>query len=75
MTHLTIDHKNKCAYLKKTTRNCKKIAALTRVPEKIFSIEEARIFSKRLVKDGLPKSNYQALYVTGNRSPGIIVRS
>ena len=50
MTHLTIDNKKYVLLPEENYQELQKIAALKREPEKTFSIEEARIYSKKLIK-------------------------
>lgn len=50
MTHLTIDNKKYVLIPEENYQELQKIAALKREPEKTFSIEEARAFSKKLIK-------------------------
>jgi len=50
MTHLTIDNKKYVLLPEENYLELQKIAALKREPEKTFSIEEARAYSKKLIK-------------------------
>ncbi|MFI5137586.1 MAG: hypothetical protein ACHQIM_07145 [Sphingobacteriales bacterium] len=49
MTHLTIDNKKYVLIPEENYQELKKIAALKREPEKTFSIDEARAYSKKLI--------------------------
>jgi hypothetical protein len=50
MTHLTIDNKKYVLIPEENYHELQKNAALKREPEKTFSIEEARIYSKKLIR-------------------------
>jgi len=50
MTHLTIDNKKYVLIPEENYEELKKNAALKWKPEKIFSIEEARDYSKKLIR-------------------------
>lgn len=50
MTHLTIDNKKYVLIPERSYQALQKKAALKQKPEKTFSIEEARAYSKRLIK-------------------------
>jgi hypothetical protein len=50
MTHLTIDNKKYVLIPEENYQELQKNAALKHQPEKTFSIEEARAYSKKLIK-------------------------
>ena len=50
MTNLTIDNKKYVLIPEENYQELQKIAALKCKPEKTFSIEEARIYSKKLLR-------------------------
>jgi len=50
MTHLTIDNKKYVLISEENYQELQKKAALKSKPEKTFSIEEARAYSKKLIK-------------------------
>jgi len=50
MTHLTIDNKKYVLLPEENYQELQKIAALKREPEKTFSIEQARNYSKKLIR-------------------------
>ena len=50
MTHLTIDNKKYVLIPEEAYQQLKKTAALKWKSEKTFSIEEARVYSKTLIK-------------------------
>ena len=50
MTHLTIDNKKYVLIPEENYQELQKIAALKREPEKTFSVEDARAFSKKLIR-------------------------
>jgi len=50
MTHLTIDNKKYVLIPEENYQELQKIAALKRDPEKTFSIEDARAYSKKLIR-------------------------
>jgi len=50
MTHLTIDKKKYVLIPEENYRELQKTAALKREPEKTFSIEDAREYSKKLIR-------------------------
>jgi len=50
MTHLTIDSKKYVLIPEENYQELKKLAALKREPEKTFSVEEARNYSKSLIQ-------------------------
>jgi hypothetical protein len=50
MTHLTIDNKKYVLIPVENYQALQKIAALKREPEKTFSVEEARNYSKKLIR-------------------------
>jgi len=50
MTHLTIDNKKYVIVPEENYQELQRIAALKREPEKTLSIEEARNYSKRLIR-------------------------
>jgi len=50
MTQLTIDNKKYVIIPEASYQELQRQAALKRKPEKIFSIEEARAYSKKLIR-------------------------
>ena len=50
MTHLTIDNKKYVLTPEENYQELQKIAALKREPEKTLSIEDARNYSKKLIR-------------------------
>jgi hypothetical protein len=50
MTHLTIDDKKYVLLSEESYQELQKNAALKWKPEKTFSVEEARAYSKKLIK-------------------------
>jgi hypothetical protein len=50
MTHLTIDKKKYVLISEENYQELQKAAALKRNPEKILSIEDARVYSKKLIR-------------------------
>ena len=50
MTHLTIDNKKYVLIPEENYQELKKAAALKYQPEKTMSVEEARNYSKKLIK-------------------------
>ena len=50
MTHLTIDNKKYVLIPEENYQELQKIAALKREPEKTLSIEDARNYSKKLIR-------------------------
>jgi hypothetical protein len=50
MTHLTIDNKKYVLIPEENYQELQKAAALKWKPEKTFSIEEARAYSKKLIR-------------------------
>jgi hypothetical protein len=50
MTHLTIDKKKYVLIPEENYRELQKSAALKREPEKTFPIEDAREYSKKLIR-------------------------
>jgi hypothetical protein len=50
MTHLTIDNKKYVLILEESYQELQKIAALKREPEKTLSIQDARNYSKKLIR-------------------------
>jgi hypothetical protein len=50
MTHLTIDNKKYVLIPEENYQELQKIAALKRDPEKTLSIEDARVYSKKLIR-------------------------
>jgi hypothetical protein len=51
MTHLTIDNKKYVLITEENYQELQKKAALKWKPEKTFSIEEARAYSKKLIRE------------------------
>jgi hypothetical protein len=51
MTHLTIDNKKYVLITEENYQELQKKAALKWRPEKTFSIEEARAYSKKLIRE------------------------
>lgn len=50
MTHLTIDNKKYVLIPEESYQELRKSAALKREPEKTFSVDEARAYSKNLIR-------------------------
>ena len=50
MTHLTIDNKKYVLIPEENYQELQKMAALKSKPEKTFSIDEARVYSKKLIR-------------------------
>jgi hypothetical protein len=50
MTHLTIDNKKYVLIPEENYQELQKIAALKREPEKTLSVDEARNYSKKLIR-------------------------
>jgi hypothetical protein len=51
MTHLTIDNKKYVLLPEENYRELQRKAALKSKPEKTFSIEDARVYSKKLFRE------------------------
>ncbi|MDB4923493.1 hypothetical protein [Mucilaginibacter sp.] len=51
MTHLTIDKKKYVLLSEESYQELQKKAALKWKPEKTFSVEEARAYSKKLIRE------------------------